>query len=375
MVQRFVELAAPGVRGLHPYQPGKPISELECEYGVSNIIKLASNENPLGPGPRALRAIGEALPGLALYPDGSGFDLKRALAERHDVAPEAITLGNGSNDVLVLIAEAFLTPEHEAIYSQYSFAVYALAVQAVGARARVSEALGLDSPDPYGHDLAAMKGLLSKRTRVVFVANPNNPTGTWVPAGELRSLIESVPEETLVVVDEAYFDYVDEPDYPDTTQWVRDYPHLIVTRTFSKAFGLAGLRAGYSISHPEVADVLNRVRQPFNMNALALVAAEAALGDHEHISESCRINAEQGEFLAQACEELGLGYVPSVGNFLLVDMGREALPVYEALLRQAVIVRPVGNYGLPNHLRMTIGTPDGTRRLISALGQVLAPGG
>ncbi len=266
----FLERAVAGVQGLKPYQPGKPIAELEREYGVSNIIKLASNENPLGPGAKALEVISKALPELARYPDGSGFELKLALAKRHDVDPACITLGNGSNDVLVLLAEAFLNEGLEAIYSQYSFAVYMLAVKATGATAKVAPARKDHEDQPLGHDLDAMALLITDRTRLVFIANPNNPTGTWLSVGQLQDFMGKVPPDVIVVVDEAYFEYVQLPEYPDCISWLDRYPNLVVTRTFSKVFGLAGIRVGYSVSGPDIADVLNRIRQPFNVNSLAL---------------------------------------------------------------------------------------------------------
>ncbi|MGH8495778.1 MAG: histidinol-phosphate transaminase [Gammaproteobacteria bacterium] len=372
MSNPYLAIAAPGVKGLQPYQPGKPISELEREYGVSNIIKLASNENPLGPGAAARAAIEREIAEIARYPDGGGFDLKVALAEYHAVDPACITLGNGSNDVLVLLAEAFLTPETEAVYSEYAFAVYPIAVQATGARARVAPAFPPDhATSPLGHDLDAMAERLNDHTRLVFIANPNNPTGTWVSRNALRRFVESVPEHALVVVDEAYFHYVEEPEYPDTTRWLDDFPNLVVTRTFSKIFGLAGARAGYSLSAPGIADLLNRVRQPFNLNSLAQAAALAALGDEEHIERSRKLNQRGLEEITQACETCGLGYVPSIGNFVLVDFGRPALPVYDALLRESIIVRPVGNYGLPNHLRISVGLPEENERLAVALRKVL----
>ncbi|MCL5669001.1 MAG: histidinol-phosphate transaminase, partial [Gammaproteobacteria bacterium] len=271
----FSDLAAPGVRRLQPYIPGKPIAELQREYGVRDIIKLASNENPLGPSPRAVEAVRAALPELARYPDGAGFELKQALSHKHGVASEQITLGNGSNDILELIARAFVTPEHEVIFSEHSFAVYPIVTQAVGAAARVAPACN------FGHDLDAMHSLINDRTRVIFIANPNNPTGTWLERESLEAFVRAVPQHALVVIDEAYYEYAADTEtrYPDTLPWVARYPNLIVTRTFSKAYGLAGLRAGYSVSHGEVADMLNRVRQPFNVNSLAQAAALAALED------------------------------------------------------------------------------------------------
>ena len=374
MSNRFLELAVPGIRGLKPYQPGKPIAELEREYGVSDIVKLASNENPLGPGPRALEAIAAAAAELARYPDANGFELKAALARRHGVAPECITLGNGSNDVLVLLAESFLAPEREAIYSQFAFAVYPLAVQATGAVHRVADALPADhASQPLGHDLESMAALVGPSTRLVFIANPNNPTGTWLDAKPLEDFIGSLPQQVIAVIDEAYFEYVGEPGYPDTCRWLERYPNLVVTRTFSKAFGLAGLRIGYCVSDPHIADLLNRVRQPFNTNSLAQAAALAALDDEAHLAHSVELNAHELQRVTAGCRALGLGVVPSVGNFVLVHTGRDAWPLFEALLREAVIVRPVANYGLPEHLRISIGTRGENDRLLAALGKVLGP--
>lgn len=367
MSHPLTDLAAPGVRALKPYQPGKSISELEREYGVHDIIKLASNENPLGPGPGVLEAIQAEMGDIARYPDAGGFELKQALARRHGVHADCITLGNGSNDVLVLLAEAFLQDTLEAVYSRYSFAVYMIAVQAVGATARIADPNPPGHAQPLGHDLAAMARLVTDKTRIVFVANPNNPTGTWVGAAELRALLDEMPPETLVVVDQAYREYMVDPDYPDCVEWLEHYPNLVVTQTFSKAFGLAGLRIGYSVSHPQIAEVLNRVRQPFNVNNLANVAALAALDDTEHLQRSVAMNNSERERLEAACERLGLDYVPSAGNFVLVDMGQPAGPVYESFLRRSIIVRPVGNYALPDHLRISVGTPEENSRLIATL--------
>jgi histidinol-phosphate aminotransferase len=365
------DLVAPPVRGLQPYVPGKPIAELEREYGVHDIIKLASNENPLGPGPRTRAAMSQALQDIGLYPDGSGFELKRQLAAHHRIAPECLTLGNGSNDVLVLLAEAFLTPGTEAIYSEYCFAVYPIVVQASGASARVAKALPPDAAMPLGHDLGAMTSLLSARTRLIFVANPNNPTGTWIEPQELLTFLRALPPATIAVVDEAYFEYSRGADCPDATQWLDRLPNLVVTRTFSKAYGLAGLRVGYAISQPAIAETLNRLRQPFNVNSVALAAASAALGDLEHLRQSVELNGAALEELRAGLAKLGLGVLPSAGNFILVDLQRPADPVFEGLLRRGVIARPVGNYGLPNHLRITTGTLEQTRRAVAALGEVL----
>jgi len=365
-------LASAGIQALQPYQPGKPLEELYREYGIKNAIKLASNENPYGSGEKARAAAVAALTDPARYPDGNGFALKQALATWHNISAARITLGNGSNDVLELIARVFLASGYNAVFSQHAFAVYPIVTQATGAQAHVSPALGLDSDMPHGHDLDAMLKQVDGSTRVVFIANPNNPTGTWVDKGTLRNFMESVSDQVIVVVDEAYFEYVAEPDYPNTLLWIDEFPNLIVTRTFSKAYGLAGLRVGYSISHPEVADLLNRVRQPFNVNLAAQAAAVAALDDQQHIEMSVKANSEGIALWSAALEDMGVGYIPTVGNFITVDVGQPAGGVYEALLGQGVIVRPIGAYGLPNHLRITVGTSTENERALAALEKVLA---
>jgi histidinol-phosphate aminotransferase len=368
MSNRYSSLAVPGVRSLKPYQPGKPVSELERELGIRNIVKLASNENPLGPSPRALAALEGELAELTRYPDAGGFELKNALAARHGVDPSCITLGNGSNDVLVLLAEAFLHESREAVLSEYAFAVYPIAVQTVGAKARVAPARRPDDPEqPLGHDLEAMRALVSDRTSLVFIANPNNPTGTVLGKDELRAFIAGVPADTLVVVDQAYAEYIDDPDYPDCTSWLAEFPHLVVSRTFSKAFGLAGLRVGYAVSAPGIAEILNRVRQPFNVNSLAMAAARAVLDDEAYLTRSVETNRKELRRLERAFDERGLRYVPSAGNFVLLDLGVDARPVFEGLLHEGVIVRPVANYGLPCHLRISVGTPQENTRFLEAL--------
>ena len=365
MVVDPLSLAVPGVRGLRPYEPGKPIEELEREYGISNAVKLASNENPLGPGPKALAAIRAWLPELGRYPDGNGFALRGALAAKFTVAPEQLTLGNGSNEVLELIARAFVLPENEVVFSEHAFAVYALVTQAVGATARVIPARD------WGHDLEGMAQAINSRTRVVFIANPNNPTGTWIAKQELEQFLQATPSEVLVVVDEAYFEYVDERDYPNTIPWVARFPNLIVTRTFSKVHGLAGLRIGFGVSRPQIADLLNRVREPFNVNSLALTAAQAALDDDAHVSQSVAMNSAGMAQLSQGFSDMGLTYIPSVGNFVSVDVGRVGAEVYGQLLRQGIIVRPIANYGMPNHLRITVGRAEENQRLLKSLGKIL----
>ncbi len=363
-------LVALPVRNLAPYVPGKPLEELEREYGIRDSIKLASNENPLGPGALARQAIAAASNEIGLYPDGNGYSLKHALAAKHGCATECITLGNGSNDVLVMLAEAFLMPQHEAVYSQYAFAVYPIAVQATGATARIAPAFPESHQMALGHDLSAMAALVNERTRIVFVANPNNPTGTFVATDALRRFIRSLPQTTLVVLDEAYIEYT-EAGFPNGSEWLQEFPNLVVTRTFSKAYGLAGLRVGYALSHPDVADALNRVRQAFNVNSLALAAATAALQDQEHVARSVAANREALSLVRGAFDTMSIRHYPTQGNFILIDCGRPALPIYDAMLRLGVIVRPVGGYGLPNHLRITLGTQAQNQRMLEALKHAL----
>ena len=374
MTNRFENLAAPGIRGLKPYVPGKPPEELERELGISGSIKLASNENPLGPGSRARAAIAAAIAGVGMYPDGSGHLLRSRLAHRHGVDLGQVTLGNGSNDVLVLLAETFLTPEHEAVYSQFAFAVYPIAVQATGARARVAAAYPPDAPMPLGHDPQAILAAIGPKTRIVFLANPNNPTGTWLTAPEVQALLRAIPPEVIIVMDEAYHEYSIEVGVPDGTTWLGTHPNLVVTRSFSKAYGLAGLRIGYALSHPDVAELLNRLRQPFNVSVLGLAAAAAALDDQEHIAATVALNRQGLRRLCDGLAALGLKVLPSAANFVLCDLGRPAAAVDEALKRRGVIVRPVANYGLPDHLRISTGTAEQNERMLAAMAAALAAG-
>lgn len=361
----YIALATTGIKGLHPYQPGKPVDELERELGIRDIVKLASNENPLGPSQIALDAIQHAAKDLARYPDGNGFVLKQALCRHLGVQSNALTLGNGSNDVLDLIVRAYADTESEVIYSQYAFAVYALSTQAVNANAVVVPARD------WGHDLDAMLQAITDRTSLIFIANPNNPTGTWLTKAEIHSFLLNVPKHVLVVLDEAYCEYIDEPEYPDGIALMAEFPNLIVTRTFSKAWGLASLRVGYSVSHPDVANILNRVRQPFNVNSFALAAAAAVLNDTDYLAKGKQINKDGLSQVSAGLTSLGLSFIPSVGNFISFDTGRDEMQVYNDLLHKGVIVRPVGNYGMSQHLRVSIGLPEENQRFLDALAQVL----
>jgi len=362
----LLTLATKGVAGLQPYSAGKAIDELQRELGLDEIIKLASNENPFGPSQSVLNAIA-SITDLSRYPDGNGFSLKKALADKHNVDTDKITLGNGSNDILEMVARAFVTTEHQVIYSQHSFAVYPIVTQAVGAEHVVVPA------SEWGNDLPAILAAISNKTKLIFIANPNNPTGTWLNKSDLKSFLENVPEHVIVLIDEAYFEYViNEENYPDSSLWLNDFKNLIVTRTFSKAYGLAGLRIGYALSHPDIANLLNRVRQPFNNNSLALVAAEAALADEDYIQRSVTTNQSGMKQLMLAFDDMGLEFIPSKGNFICVDFEQPADDIYQSLLKAGVIVRPVANYGMPNHLRISIGTKSETSRFINELAKILS---
>jgi histidinol-phosphate aminotransferase len=361
----FIELATEGVKGLHPYQPGKPIEELERELGLTEIVKLASNENPLGISPLASAAIQQALKSAALYPDGTGFVLKQALADYLNVATSTITLGNGSNDVLELITRAYASAESQVIYSQFAFAVYALSTQSVNAKAVVVPA------NDWGHDLDAMFAAITEQTSLIFIANPNNPTGTYLSSSKINYFLSRVPENIIVVLDEAYCEYIDNSDYPNGISLLKDYPNLVVTRTLSKAWGLASLRVGYAISNPDVANILNRVRQPFNVNSFALAAAAAVLSDEAYLEKGKRINKEGLTQIGEGLASLGLSYIPSVGNFICFKVVEEGEKVYQALLTKGVIVRPLANYGMPYHLRVSIGLKSENQRFLDALASVL----
>ncbi|MDD9893728.1 MAG: histidinol-phosphate transaminase [Gammaproteobacteria bacterium] len=364
-------LALDGVLKLTPYQPGKPVSELERELGLTTVVKLASNENPLGPSPLALAAMQKTLSGIGEYPDGNGFALKSALGERYGLDTDQITLGNGSNDVLELLARAFLKPGLKAVFSEHAFAVYPLATIATGAECKPVSALPADADMPMGHDLDAMAAAITDDVRLVFVANPNNPTGTWVEKEPLRRFLEKVPSHCIAVLDEAYTEYVEDGRFESPKALLQDFPNLIVTRTFSKAWGLAGLRVGYGLSSPAIADLLNRVRQPFNVNSVALAAAEAALADNDHLLQSRTVNEAGLVQWKAACDKLGLAYLPSLGNFLAINVQQDGQALFDVLLRKGVITRTVGVYGMPEWLRVSIGTAEQNDFAIKALQEAL----
>lgn len=367
MSRSFLDLALPGVQQLSPYVPGKPVEELAREFNLNpaDIVKLASNENPLGPSAKVCQAIEQALPELTRYPDGSGFTLKKQLAEHYNVDAAQITLGNGSNDILELVARAWLAPGSNAIFSEHAFAVYPIATLASGAECRQVPA------KKYGHDLEAMAAAIDSNTRVVFIANPNNPTGTWFNQAALNSFLSQVPADVLVVLDEAYIEYAADTDLPDGMAYLSRYPNLLVSRTFSKAYGLAALRVGYAVSSVEIAEILNRVRQPFNVNSLALVAASAALQDQEYLERSRDSNKQGMQQLEEGFKKLGLSWLPSRGNFIAVEFQGDAAAINHALLEQGVIVRPIAGYGMANFLRVSIGTVAENQRFLDVLTQVL----
>jgi histidinol-phosphate aminotransferase len=365
MAVNYIDLARLPVRGMQPYQPGKPVEEAQRELGLEKLVKLASNENPRGPSSKVIDAVNGMLGSTNRYPDANGFYLKQALAERHNVAAECITLGCGSNDVLELVASAYLDSSNSAIYDQHAFIVYSLAVARSGAKALVSPA------NAYGHNLEAMLELLRDDTRVIYIANPNNPTGTYVGESELRHFLQQLPADVIVVLDEAYVEYVDQADYPNGLLLAREFPNLLLTRTFSKAYGLSGFRVGYGISNPDIADVLNRVRQPFNVASPSLVAALTSLDDSAYIDQTVATNRAGMQQLEAGFSQLGLDYIPSVGNFITFKCIADAGEMNQKLLQQGVIVRPIANYAMPEHLRVSIGLEEENSFFLQQLEKVL----
>jgi histidinol-phosphate aminotransferase len=376
MTQALFRHAATGVLSLEAYSPGMPIEELQRRLGVGSAIKLASNENPLGCSPKVRAALATAVGNtdMARYPDGSGHRLKQKLAALHGIEPERITLGNGSNDIIELLGRVFLGPDRAALFSAHAFAVYPIITQAQGARAVVVPPLAADADQPYGHDLDGFARLLAANPDValVFIANPNNPTGTWLAPAQIEAFLARVPADVIVALDEAYYEYMDPALRGDTRGWLDRYPNMVVFRTFSKTYGLAALRAGYALSSPALADLLNRVRQPFNNNSLALLAAEIALDDQDFVQASVELNTRERARLAQTLREMGLSVLPSQANFLAVGFGRDAKPVHQGLLERGVIVRPLASYDMPQFLRVSIGREAENDRFIEALKGVLS---
>ncbi len=355
----------PFVRDLIPYVPGKPVEELERELGITGAIKIASNENPVGPSPLALKAAVKALGNIHRYPDGDAFYLKHKLAGVLNTTPERLIFGNGSNDVLDIAARTFLSPGDEAVMGEFAFIVYPIVTKAVGAKAVISPMPG------YRHDLRDMFSRITPRTRAVFIANPNNPTGTMVKREEMEWFLDNVGGDVLVVIDEAYFEYVEDPDYPDTLQYQYGDKSILTVRTFSKIYGLAGLRLGYGVGDRDIISAMHRARHPFNTSSIAQEAAIAALDDHEHVKRSRDVNREGLGYLKDGLGRLGISYAPTYTNFILIDLGKDPMPLYNALLREGVIVRPVGGYGLKTHLRVTIGLPEENERFIKAMKKVI----
>lgn len=366
MVTELSKFAATSIQNLSPYTPGKPIAELKRELGIERVIKLASNENPLGPSPKAVSAAKAALSDLARYPDGSAYDLKQALAHHLNVAPEQLTLGNGSDAVFTFLGQVYVQPGDEIIASQHAFAAYKIA-------AATLQAKFIETPaDNYGYDLNAIKKAITDKTRIIFIANPNNPTGTWHTESALSTFLRDVPCNVIVVLDEAYFEYMQDVEgYPDSLRLQQQFTNVVITRTFSKAYGLAGLRIGYGISHPIVADLLNRVRLPFNVSTPAQAAAIAALEDPSHVATSLSINQQGSQQLQQALKAIGLEHLPVFGNFITIDLKQNADTIFKKLLAQGVIVRPIANHGLPSMLRVSIGTKEENDIFINELKKVL----
>ncbi|EKD54230.1 MAG: Histidinol-phosphate aminotransferase [uncultured bacterium] len=361
----FHALANNYIRHLIPYQPGKPIEEVERELAISSIIKLASNENPLGASNAALQAAEQALLKAHLYPDGGCYELKQTLAMFLQVIPTQLTLGNGSENVLEMITKAYLTVGDSAVISEYAFLTIPLLIKSYGAEIISTPA------NKFGHDIKKMVDAVKKNTRIIFIVNPNNPTGTYTKKDELIYLLESIPANILVVVDEAYHEYIECADYPDTLALLKKYPNLVITRTFSKAYGLAGLRLGYAISSPIIADILNRARLPFNVNTVAAYAAKAALLDQDHIAKSVILNKEGRQQLADGLKKLNLHFIPSLGNFISFDARQDANQIYQKLLYKGIIVRPLHAYHMPTYLRVTIGTFTQNEKFLTALQEVL----
>ncbi|MBV1871925.1 MAG: histidinol-phosphate transaminase [Gammaproteobacteria bacterium] len=361
----YFSLAHSGVQSLQPYQPGKPVDELERELGISDIIKLASNENPLGPAESVCKALVGVMAELSRYPDGNGFLLKQALEQKLKIKTNQITLGNGSNDVLDLLARAFAGPGKEVVFSEYAFAVYPIVTLAVNATPVVVPA------HEWGNDLEGMAKAITSKTALIFLANPNNPTGTYFDKGSFEAFMDEVPPRVVVVLDEAYFEYVKKDDYPSGLSYMNSYPNLVVTRTFSKAYGLAGLRVGYGVSNPDIADLLNRVRQPFNVSIPSILAAKAVLNDEAYLQRSTETNRQGLAQLEQGLSRLGLEYIPSVGNFITANFGSDAADINQRLLQLGVIVRPVANYKMPAFLRISVGLAAENERFLSALKRCL----
>jgi histidinol-phosphate aminotransferase len=354
------------VAGLSTYSPGKPIEELERELGLRDSIKLASNENPLGPSPRAVEAAVRAMQQANRYPDGGGFYLKRSLARKLGLPSSRILLGNGSTELVEMLARSFLGPDSNAVISEGAFVMYRIATQAAGGQLRL-----VPQTSDLRHDAVAMSAAVDEDTRLLFIANPNNPTGTYIREDELGLLLDRIRGDVLVVVDEAYYEYVDASDYPVTLPRLSSHPNLVILRTFSKAYGLAGIRIGYALVSEQVAGVVERIRSPFNTSSIAQAAALAALEDQEHVVRSREMNGRELPYLEDGLRRLGLKPVPSVANFILAKVGPRAEQVYPEMLKRGVIVRPMRFFGFPDSLRISVGTRPENERCLAALAEVL----
>lgn len=355
------------IERITPYVPGRGIGEVAREFGLERVVKLASNENPLGPSPQAVEAMRSLLESVALYPDGASTELVQRLSEHLNVPPESIIVGNGSDEVIKLLAEAYLEPEDEVIYADPTFSEYAYAARLMGAKEVVVPLTG-----GYVHDLDAMLEAVTERTKLVFVCNPNNPTGTAVSQRELERFLNALPESALLVCDEAYYEYVDTQNFPDTLQWVREGRRVFVLRTFSKVYGLAGLRVGYGLAPEPIMGPVRRVKEPFNVNLLGQAAAVAALADREHLERSQVMNRTERQRLTERLTELGFSVTPSQTNFLWVGLGQPAKPVFDGLMRRGMIVRSGDAFGAPNHIRVTVGTPEHNELFLNLLEQVIS---
>jgi len=360
----FFELANSSIRHLTPYQPGKPIEELERELGITSSIKLASNENPFGASPKVTFAAQQALLKTHIYPDGAYYDIKHAISKHLGINANQLTMGNGSENVLELIIKSYLNQNDAAIISEYAFLTIPILLRSYGVDIKVAKAKS------WGHDVKTMLNLINDKTRVLFLVNPNNPTGTYTNKADFEYLLSSTPPHVLIVVDEAYAEYISDPDYPDALHYLNKYPNLIITRTFSKVYGLAALRIGYGISSAEIADVLNRARLPFNVNAIAAKAACAAIEDQEFVNKCVKANHEGMKKLETALKKHDLEYIPSLCNFITINVGTGSA-IYEKLLREGVIVRPLVAYNMLAHIRVTIGTAEEIDRFLIALEKCL----
>ncbi|MEM1243266.1 MAG: histidinol-phosphate transaminase [Pseudomonadota bacterium] len=365
-MQDLTNLVNSGIITLKPYIPGKPIETLKREYALDHIIKLASNENPLGPSPKALISLKQDMQNIHLYPDGDAFYLKSALVEYYPIERQQLTIGNGSDSLLHLIALTYVKPREKIIFSQFGFAMYKIIAQLVNA-----QAVEIPAKSDWSHDLQAIAAAVDTETKLIFLANPNNPTGTWFSQNELINFLDKIPKHVLVVLDEAYYEYVTEKDYPDSLKLLSSYPNLIISRTFSKIYGLAGLRVAYCIAQAELTDCLNRARLPFNVNSLAQHAATAALTDDAHRKHSLQHNLQQKDYFITQLNQLNLEFIPSIGNFITIKLGENANKFYQQLLEKGIIVRPLTNYSMPEHLRVSFGKADENQQFFKVLKQLL----